>query len=299
MMMQTRQAIGPDKLILANILRARFDEGGLEYLNYFDGSYLENFFHHVEGVSYEDYVAKGIDTMQKAARSGKIIAFTAGLALPKNTSQLGIDEAHALIKFEEQARAGLSYPLALFLICAEKHSDFRIHEGYSADKDDRWMRWHADFDKLLGPPQGPAKKEGHLYSRDFKHASVKPDIKNRTGKLLGTLSFELFRGCLLLFLLSPFSEIVLRFGSVEIRPFAVTMRLVTLSHWFVDLRICVKNLLSHLSPSRDHLFQTLRLLACEVVILSPIFRNIVEFPGLALKAHQLPIAIAQTTVFRK
>ena len=97
MMKEMREAIGPKQLLVANILRARFKNGGLEYLDYFDGSYLEDFFHKVGKASYEEYVAKVIELMQKAARQGKIIAFTAGLAEPKNSSKMEIDESHASV----------------------------------------------------------------------------------------------------------------------------------------------------------------------------------------------------------
>lgn len=183
MMKQTRQAIGSNKLMIANILRARFKNAGLEYLNYFDGSYLEGFFHNVGDASYEEYVAKGIDAIQKAARQGKIIAFTTGFTAPKNTSELGIDEGHAMVESDAQARARLVYPLAIFLICAEKHSYFRIHEGYSADKNDRWMRWLPEYDRPLGPPKGPATKDGFRYTRTFRHATVQLDIQKRTASI--------------------------------------------------------------------------------------------------------------------
>lgn len=183
MMEQTRDAIGPDKLMVANILRARFENAGLEYLDYFDGSYLEGFFHNVGRVSYQDYVAKGIDAIQKAARQGKIIAFTTGFAVPENTSALGIDEGHGAVESHEQARAALTYPLAIFLICAEKYSYFRIHEGYSADENDRWRRWLPEYDRPLGPPSGPAKREGYRYSREFQHAKVELDIQERTADI--------------------------------------------------------------------------------------------------------------------
>ena len=62
--------------------------------------------------------------MQKAARQGKIIAFTAGLAEPKNSSKMEIDESHASVESDEEARAALAYPLGIFLICAEKYSYF-------------------------------------------------------------------------------------------------------------------------------------------------------------------------------
>jgi len=183
MMKQTRQAIGPDKLMIANILRARFENAGLEYLDYFDGSYMEGFFHNVGSAGYEEYVAKGIDAMQKAARQGKIIAFTTGFASPRNTSVMGIDEGHATVGSHAQARAGLTYPLAIFLVCAEKHSYFRIHEGYSANENDRWMRWFPEYDRPLGPPDGPATKDGSRYSRTFRHATVQLDIQKRTASI--------------------------------------------------------------------------------------------------------------------
>lgn len=183
LMKQTREAVGPNKLMIGNILRARFDDAGLEYLDYFDGSYLEGFFHNVGGVSKVEYVAKGIDVMQTAARQGKIIAFTTGFSTPKNTSDLGIDESHAKVSSDEAARQALVFPLAIFLICAEEHSYFRIHEGYSADEDDRWMRWLSEYDRPLGPPSGPAKKDGFRYSRKFQHATVQLDIQKRTASI--------------------------------------------------------------------------------------------------------------------
>ncbi len=184
MMRQTRQAIDPEKLMIANIIRARFKDAGLEYMHYFDGSYLEGFQDNVGGMKYEDYVAKGIDAMQRAARQGKIIAFTSGLSTPKNKSSMGIDEAHAQAKSSEAARDGLQYPLGIFLIAAEKYSYFRVHEGYSADRNDRWMRWFPEYDRPLGPPNGPAKRKGYEYNRTFKHATVHLDIQKREARIL-------------------------------------------------------------------------------------------------------------------
>jgi len=183
MMKQTREAIGPDELMIANILRARFENAGLDYLDYFDGSYLEGFFHNVGGASYEEYVAKGIDAMQKAARQGKIIAFTTALTSPRNRSFTGIDEGHSTVGSHAQARADLIYPLAIFLVCAEKHCYFRIHEGYSANENDRWMRWFPEYDRSLGPPNGPATKDGFSYTRKFRHATVQLDIQKRTASI--------------------------------------------------------------------------------------------------------------------
>ena len=183
MMRQTRETLGPDQLMVANILRARFDQGGLEYLDYFDGSYLEGFFHPVKNMSYEDYTAKGIETMQQAARQGKLIAFTAGLAMAANNSEMGIDEAHGQAKSDEDAQLAFNYALAIFLVCAEEHSYFRAHEGYSANNNKRWMRRFDAYDKPLGAPKGPAKKNGYRYTRRFKHATVFLDLEKREGRI--------------------------------------------------------------------------------------------------------------------
>lgn len=183
MMEQMREAVGPNELMLANILRARFEDGGFEYLNYFDGSYLEGFFYAVGGMTYEDYVAKGIDSIQRAAQAGKIIAFTAGLATPQNTSHMGIDELHAEVKSDQQAREALIYRLAIFLVCAEEHSYFRAHEGYSANGNRNWMRWFEEYDRPLGPPLGPATKRGYQYTRSFAHATVFVDVLTREAEI--------------------------------------------------------------------------------------------------------------------
>ena len=180
---ETRKALGPKKLMVANILRARFPQAGFEYIDAFDGAYLEGFFHNVGKVGYEEYVAKGIAVMQKAARTGKIIAYTATLSETVNTSRMGIDEAHGKAASEEEARRQLYYKLAVFLVCAEKYSYVRIHEGYSANEGEGWMRWFPEYDRPLGPPQGPATRKGHVYTRAFKHVDVWLDVKKREGRI--------------------------------------------------------------------------------------------------------------------
>ena len=46
---------------------------------------------------------------------------------------------------------------------------------------DRWMRWFEEYDKPLGPPKGPAVKDGYRYTREFEHASVALDLEKRSG----------------------------------------------------------------------------------------------------------------------
>jgi hypothetical protein len=70
MMTALPRKLGSDKLVLANIIRARLPDSGLGCLDYFDGSYIENFERTVGGISREDYMAKGIAAIQEAAQNG-------------------------------------------------------------------------------------------------------------------------------------------------------------------------------------------------------------------------------------
>jgi hypothetical protein len=184
MMAQLRQSLGQDELIIANVIRARFKNAGLEYLDYFDGSYIEGFEHTVGGVSREDYVAKGIDAIQKAARSGKIIAFTIG---SQGYADTDMDDGAAITKIKKTSlQERFTYALALFLVCAEEHSYFMFTDTYSADGADnkKWMNQRPEYTRPLGPPKGPAQMEGYRYERSFQHAEVVVDIEKETATIL-------------------------------------------------------------------------------------------------------------------
>jgi len=184
MMHATRKATEPGKIIIANILRARFDNGGLEFMDYFDGSYLEGFEHAVGGVNKADYLAKGIATAQTAARQGKIIAFTLNVGQP--TMSDNIDEVHGHLKnFESIDQDRVNFCVALFLVIAEKHSYLCLHDGYNVNPRGRkptsnalWLKALPEYQKRLGKPKGPATKQGYHYSREFEHASVELNIES-------------------------------------------------------------------------------------------------------------------------
>jgi hypothetical protein len=180
MMKKLPYIIGRDKLILANIIRARFDDAGLDYLRYFDGSYVEGFEHAVgRGVSREEYMAKGIKAIQTAARRGKIIAFTMGMGKEVET-EMGIDESRIELSDAVTVQQRFTYALALFLICADEQSYFLPHDGYGVDRNRSqfWMKEMPEYSRPLGPPKAKAKKSGWIYTREFEHASVRLDIEN-------------------------------------------------------------------------------------------------------------------------
>ena len=187
MMTETRQAIGPDKIMLANVLRVGTPDNGLEAIKQFDGSYLEHFETFGEKVASRNYLAKSIETFQKAAREGYMIVMT--LPLGEINTEAGegdvenMDEISKPVGENEDYNKRFNYILSLFLVCAEKHSYFLAKDGYNADKSKVWMKRPAEFDRPLGPPKGPAVQDGYIYTREFAHAKVRLDIDNQVGEI--------------------------------------------------------------------------------------------------------------------
>jgi hypothetical protein len=188
MMGEARKALGPDKIMLANVLRVgQSKDDGLEAIKRFDGSYIEGFELAASQEQKKDNVAKGIVAFQKAARDGFIVAFTAGL------SELNAEEGALNPQRTDEIRKGLSgkdnhskrfeYLLALFLTCAEKHSYFLAHDGYGAEKSKVWMKCRPEMERPLGEPKALAVRNRYIYTREFTHAKVRLDIENEVGEI--------------------------------------------------------------------------------------------------------------------
>ena len=187
MMEDTRKMLGPQKLMVANILRARFPDSGLSYMKALDGSYIEGF-EGAMGMSKKDYVAQGIRDFQKAAQQGSIIAYTCGLGRNQQDADETPRSAAREQRVNNRVRRGgdvksrFNYQLAIFLICAERNSYFDLKDSYDAKTSKTWMTHPADYDRPLGAPEGPAVRNGYTYAREFAHASVQLDIENETAK---------------------------------------------------------------------------------------------------------------------
>ncbi|QDU86693.1 hypothetical protein Pla175_00430 [Pirellulimonas nuda] len=183
---ETRQALGPQKLMIANVLRARFPDSGLGAMKALDGTYIEGFEGAV-GMPKKDYVAKGIDAFQQAARQGYIVAYTCGLGnnlqdadeAPRAAARAGNP-----VKLGARAKDRFDYQLAIFLICAEEHSYFDLKDSYDAKSSKTWMTHPPEYDRPLGSPKGPAVRDGYTYAREFAHASVRLDIESQTGEIV-------------------------------------------------------------------------------------------------------------------
>ena len=185
MMTQLNSRLGKDNLLIANILRVRpeFEDVGREYLKFFSGSYIEGFEHESFGMTYEDYLAKGIDAVQKSAREGKVIAMSLGIGEALDGAQIGMDDVRKSLDSSENLNERIDYLLAIFLVCAEKYSYVYPHDGYNSKASGVWLKTFPQYEKRLGSPKGYAKKEGYVYSRSFEYLDVVLDIENKTAEL--------------------------------------------------------------------------------------------------------------------
>ncbi|MEO9571960.1 MAG: putative glycoside hydrolase [Polaribacter sp.] len=185
MMEELDKNLGNDNLLIANILRVRpeFKDAGRAYLKFFDGSYLEGFEHENFGMTYEDYLAKGIDAVQKSAREGNVITMSLGIGKALKNTKTGIDDKRKRLNKNNNFTKRLDYLLAIFLVCAEKYSYVYPHDGYGINTSAVWLKTFPQYEKPLGKPLEFAKREGYIYTRKFEHLDVWLDIKNKTAKL--------------------------------------------------------------------------------------------------------------------
>jgi len=194
MMGTLKKEIGDNKLIISNILRVRPDpelENGRKLLPYTHGSYIETFENNAFGMSYEDYLAKGIATLQQSAREGNIIALTLGLGEALEFETEGMDDRRKALNIDEDIKDRLDYLLAIFLVCAEKYSYVYLHDGFNVNTIKKtgksaskvWMKTFPQYENRLGPPKGPAKQEGYIYTRSFEYLDVWLDVKNQKARL--------------------------------------------------------------------------------------------------------------------
>ena len=189
MIRRVRADIPESDLLIANIIRASFfPDAGLAYLESFDGSYIEGFDVVVGKMTESELVARGIEAFQQAARDGKIVAMTLGLG-ESVADATKIDDTRTRVDGLPAMEERVNYLIGLFLVCAEQYSYLYVHDGYSAElhrgecQSKVWLKRFPQYDKPLGPPLGPATRNGFVYSRRFKHVNVLVDLEKKQARL--------------------------------------------------------------------------------------------------------------------
>jgi len=185
------------KIVIGNYLRATSEDCHIpEVMKYLDGSYLEAFEKVNSSPSdpqaYEKYVAKGIAAVQQVAQAGKMII----LRLHALDDAVAVDEAGDAAGGERGQTnpsrnfyQNLEYKLAIFLICAEQYSYLSYYTPAPAKTSEELAPDLPEFKKPLGPPKGPAVRDGFTYTREFQYASVWLDLTKRQGRITWKASY--------------------------------------------------------------------------------------------------------------
>lgn len=173
MMKEAKTKITGEKLFIFNELHA---PDGYRYFEVTDGAMIADF-DRAPNVKRQgvDYLAGTIEAARKSGREGKIVIFKTWPEFTwwsdKEMMKKPMEDIHQV------AKERITFPLACFLVAAEKYSYFCYSWGWLPE----WgsLVWYPEFDKPLGPPKGQAVRKGWTYRREFEHASVFVDLETK------------------------------------------------------------------------------------------------------------------------
>lgn len=181
MMQLANKRMGDDAILLYNGLRTLARGGkttGQEYLPHADGATVEHF--GAFQSRKKESVARDIEAIIRAGNAGKIVVVK-GWPDPQfnwlNRTKMRLPPQ----QLAEEARDKIAFPLACFLVAAQRDSYFCYSWGYREQHGS--LVDYPEFHKPLGKPKGDATRNGSIYTRSFEHVDVWLDVSKRTAKL--------------------------------------------------------------------------------------------------------------------
>lgn len=180
MLVKLNDSVPEGKLIVGNTLRNERDNGSRAWMEISDGSYLERwsmFNRNVSGQTEADAICVSIQLMREALLKGKMINFQTG---PGETG------GEAPASYEDKLvymQKNVYYPLAIFLIVAEKYAYFSYTSGVNAHPTSSNDVYDASFIKefsyKLGAPISEPVKNGYEYSRSYENVDVWVNVQTK------------------------------------------------------------------------------------------------------------------------
>lgn len=188
MLAQTQLKMGPDSLLIYNGLRGdlrpgMWAHGGADYLAESDGACVEHFLVHSarspDGALRVSHVLRDIELIREASAQGKMVLVKAwpqtSTFLDPEFKTMSEAERRAILKRE------VTFPLAVFLIAAEKNC--YLNYGFGYRRECLPLAHLSEYDHPLGAPLGKAVHDGLTFSRSFEHADVWVDLANESAKI--------------------------------------------------------------------------------------------------------------------
>ena len=174
---ETRKKIGDDKLIVYNGIRSIQGRNvGNGFPEHTDAVMIEHF--GMFRSTSKESMLTDIQEMEKAGKSGKIVAFK---AWPNHTFLDKDFMKKSLKKKRAISKQNLLFPLASFLVGAQENSYLIYNWGYYLSEGS--LEWYPEFDKPLGKPLNEMQVNGWVLTRKYKYADVWVDLETRKAKI--------------------------------------------------------------------------------------------------------------------
>lgn len=174
---ETRERIGKNKLIVYNGIRSTPNRNvDNNFPDYTDAVMIEHFGYF--NSKTKESMLLDIQEMEKVGKSGKIVVFKAwpGFAWVDKDVMAKSDKEKRKI-----AENNIQFPLAAFLVGAQKHSYFVYNWGYRLDNG--VLEWYPELDKPLGKPLNEMQKKGWELSRNYENADVWVNLETKESKI--------------------------------------------------------------------------------------------------------------------
>lgn len=163
-------AMPKGKKVIGNIIRTERTNSNRALMEVADGSYMERWAFPGTALDEAEATAISIQAMREALSKGKEIHFQTS---PHDTG--GDAEPDDYAGKVQYAKDNVNYPLAIFLILAEKgaYFSYQVSVNARASAQEAWNTSFVDeFHYHLGAPLGPPTKDGYVYERSYENVDV-------------------------------------------------------------------------------------------------------------------------------
>ena len=181
-----RQKLPPTKLVIGNGIGNSATNGNREFMRIMDGSYLENW----DGLNRQckdeqsrgESISASIQMMREALAKGKVIMLQTNPSYSNYFTKEEVPPRRKLKECLAFVERNVHFPLACFLMAAEKHAYFSYNHGVYAGTGDNGADIYdtSDLDifhRPLGPPLGACVRDGFQFRRSFKYLDVAVNVE--------------------------------------------------------------------------------------------------------------------------
>ena len=174
-----------DKLLMGNNLRGERNNASRAMMELLDGSYLERWEikrdYDFPSQTTADAISLSMQLMREALARGKFITFQSGRT--DEDDGLTFDSYQDKVRYMKK---NIDYPLAIFLIIAEKNAFFSYQQSVNANPgaEEVWDTTFIDeLTRSLGKPLSDPIKNGYIFTRSYENVDVWLDLETEKATL--------------------------------------------------------------------------------------------------------------------